>query len=148
MRYYDTSALVKRYIIEPGRSEVVLLTEADRHPCTGVMSGAEVPSALAQAMRLGRLGAEQAAEMCLRFQREWRQDYTFIALDRELASEAGDLAWRHGLRGFDAAHLACAREVGRLYGEPVTLVTFDRRLWQAARAEGLDVFPADLGGVH
>jgi len=60
------------------------------------------------------------------------------------------LAWEHGLRGYDAVHLAAAslrQDAADEYirmGEQVTFSTFDRRLWETARGVGLALHPADL----
>lgn len=59
-----------------------------------------------------------------------------IEVTPALAVTAGDLAEARGLRGYDAVHLASA-----LLGadDDVAIATADRRLAEAARAEGLDV---------
>ncbi len=56
-----------------------------------------------------------------------------IGLDPDLAHSAGDLAEAHGLRGYDAVHLACALH---LEGDDILLVTWDNALNTAARATG------------
>ena len=55
--------------------------------------------------------------------------------DLDLVHVAGELADRHGLRGFDAVHLASALKVQELKGT-VTFAAFDRALVRAAKAEG------------
>jgi predicted nucleic acid-binding protein len=55
-----------------------------------------------------------------------------IAIDEALARAAGELASEHGLRGYDAVHLASALA---LEGE-VVLVTWDADLGDAARTTG------------
>ncbi|MHB0876170.1 MAG: type II toxin-antitoxin system VapC family toxin [Anaerolineae bacterium] len=145
MRYYDASALVKFYVVETGSGDVRQLLRSDTLSVTSAVAGSEVPAAIARARRMGRItlpGAEAAMAM---FRQEWLAKYMTLPLDDELALEAGELAWRHGLRGFDAAHLASAIALGRLYGERITVVTYDRHLWRAAKAEGMDAFPAELG---
>ena len=57
---------------------------------------------------------------------------------------AGNLAWEHNLRGYDAVHLAAALSWGEALNAPVTLATFDRQLWQAAKMQGLRAYPDDL----
>ncbi|NPV09095.1 MAG: type II toxin-antitoxin system VapC family toxin [Anaerolineae bacterium] len=140
IRYYDASALVKRYVLEPGAADVGALMAADGSPITGAASGAEVPAALAKATRLGSVSLEDARAALQAFLHEWER-YERIPLDGRLGREAGELAWRHGLRGFDAVHLAAAIRAGQLHGESVTLVTYDHRLAEAAKAAGLEVYP-------
>ena len=55
------------------------------------------------------------------------------------------LAWLHGLRGYDAVHLAAAMTWQDAFGMPVTLATFDRLLWKVAGQDGIGlVYPSDL----
>jgi uncharacterized protein len=56
-----------------------------------------------------------------------------VAIDDPLARHAGDLAAEHGLRGYDAVHLACALH---LKGDDILLATWDSALNAAARATG------------
>ena len=46
---------------------------------------------------------------------------------------------------YDAVHLAAARFWQSSLGEPVTLATYDRQLWQAGDAAGLGAWPP--GGI-
>ena len=50
---------------------------------------------------------------------------------------AGDLAEQHALRGFDAIHLASARELWTLTQYTPTFVCFDDQLRSAAEAIGM-----------
>jgi hypothetical protein len=62
-----------------------------------------------------------------------------IGIDGTLARSAGELAELHGLRGYDAVHLASAISVED--AELVT-VTWDHDLADAAVASGYAVVPA------
>lgn len=57
---------------------------------------------------------------------------------------ADHLAWEHGLRGYDAVHLAAALPWHEALGESVTVATYDKQLWQAAQSTGLVVWPESL----
>lgn len=61
-----------------------------------------------------------------------------IGLDPNLAHSAGDLAEAHGLRGYDAVHLATAL---RIDGDSLLLATWDGDLARAAVAAGCSVSP-------
>jgi predicted nucleic acid-binding protein len=61
-----------------------------------------------------------------------------IGVDDALARSAGELAELHGLRGYDAVHLASALA----FGTDTTLVTWDHDLADAAVACGYTVVPA------
>jgi len=61
-----------------------------------------------------------------------------ISLDPGLAHSAGDLAEAHGLRGYDAVHLATALSID---SDSMLLATWDGDLARAAVAAGCSVSP-------
>ena len=63
-----------------------------------------------------------------------------VAVDTAVVVRAGELAARHALAALDAIHLASALSIATPTDRP-TFVTFDRRLAEAALAEGLTVLP-------
>jgi len=65
-------------------------------------------------------------------------EFDVIGLDPDLAHSAGDLAEAHGLRGYDAVHLATALSVE---SDSVLLATWDGDLARAAVAAGCSVSP-------
>jgi len=141
--YLDASAAVKRYVTEPGTAEVRQVIEASSIVGTGLISRAEIAAALAKAARMGVLLPEEAEAASEAFRVEW-PDFIRIQITEALVARADSLAWQHGLRGYDAVHLAAALTWQEGMGEPVTLATFDKRLWESARQSGLLVFPDDL----
>lgn len=62
----------------------------------------------------------------------------FIGLDPVLSHTAGDLAEVHGLRGYDAVHLATALSIDR---DSMVVATWDGDLARAAVAAGCAVSP-------
>ncbi len=134
--YLDASALVKRYVAEVGSTEVdQLLARADVVG-TVAISRAEVAAALAKAARVGTLRRDEAEAAVQVFRAEW-VDLVRLQLTEVILAQDDTLAWEVGLRGYDAVHLAVARSWQSSLGEPVTLATYDRQLWQAAGAAGL-----------
>lgn len=63
-----------------------------------------------------------------------------IGLDETLARAAGELAEHHGLRGYDAVHLASATTINH---PELVLATWDRALASAAVAKKHTVVPAE-----
>lgn len=61
-----------------------------------------------------------------------------IGLDPDLAHTAGELAEAHGLRGYDAVHLATALSID---GDSMLFATWDGDLANAAVAAGCSVAP-------
>jgi predicted nucleic acid-binding protein len=74
--------------------------------------------------------------------RAW-QDLLVVEIDEDVAAAAVAIARDHPVRASDAVHLASARAVASTEGA-VTFGCFDRRLWEAAGALGMERFPADL----
>ena len=141
--YLDASALVKRYVAEPGSTEVEALIGAARATGTGVVSRAEFAAALAKAARVGLVTREAAAEALEAFNADW-EHLIRLQLSEPLVARAAALAWEHGLRGYDAVHLATALVWRETLGETVTLATYDRELWRGAQASGLSPWPAEM----
>ena len=141
--YLDASALVKRYVAEPGTEAVQELLGQVVVTGTAIITQVEVTAALAKAVRMGILPRDEAASALELFQAEW-QDLERLQVTEPILFRASELAWEKGLRGYDATHLAAARSWQELLGQPVLLASFDRQLWEAARTTGLVVWPEAL----
>ncbi len=141
--YLDASALVKRYVAERGTDDVARLVEAASVVGTSLISRAETSAALAKAIRQGALTRAAGAAALQVFRSEWpllvRVQATEVVMAR-----ADALAWDLNLRGYDAVHLSTALTWQEGLGEGITLATFDRQLWEAARMQGVVAFPEDL----
>lgn len=71
---------------------------------------------------------------------EW-SGFHRLPVNEPLVARADALVCEHNLRGNDAIHLAGALTWQELLDVPVTLVTYDRELAEAARASGMAVLP-------
>ena len=144
--YLDASALVKRYVAEPGSAEVgEAIAEADLVG-TALVSRPEVAAALAKAVRTATLTQEEAAA-CLQFLREEWPNLMRVQVTEMVVARADTFAWELDLRGYDAVHLAAASLWQDALGERVTFSTFDRQLWEAAKRIGMILHPDDLPGL-
>lgn len=135
MRYFDASALAKRYVRERGNAKVVRLLSSGA-AATSRLSAVEIASAL---MRRSREGAFSNAD----------RDRALAALDRdlpsmliveltpEIATRAQTLLQRQPLRAGDAIQLASGLYLQEELHEEVQFVAFDKTLSAAARREGL-----------
>ena len=141
--YLDSSALVKRYVAEIGSSQVERITAQADIKGTAIISRAEVSAALGKAARMGTLTHAEASAALQAFRAEW-PNLPRIALTEAVVARADEQAWEHGLRGYDAVHLATAIFWQEMMEETLTLATFDRQLWKAGKATGLVVWPNDL----
>lgn len=141
--YLDPSALVKRYVVERGSDAVEELIADAEALGTALVSRAEVVAAFAKAVRTGTLEDEEAQQAREAFQTDW-PDFVRLAISERVVARAADAAWDHGLRGYDALHLAAAVTWKDVQQAPLALATYDRRLWQAGREEDLRPWPDDL----
>ncbi len=101
-----------------------------------------MPTALTKAVRVGVLSREEVALALEVFREEW-PSLVRIQVTEPLLRRAEEVAWQEGLRGYDATHLAAALFWQDVLGEPVGVATFDRQLWDAARRQGMRVFPEE-----
>lgn len=133
--YIDTSALVKLLTGERGSQAVDELWNSAASVATSGLAHVEGRAALAAAARSGRL--EPAAHTRGKRALAVRLGSAFLVdATRELIAEAGDLAERHRLRGYDAVHLASALT---LPADQVLLTTWDADLARAAGERALAV---------
>jgi uncharacterized protein len=134
---------VKEYVEERGSDEVVGIVARATMIGTALISRAEVAAALGKAVRMGVVEREEGFANLQAFRDEW---FDLVRLDvtAELVARADEYAWQFGLRGYDAVHLAAASSWQTALGQQVTLATFDRSLWEAAKHTGLTVYPSDL----
>jgi uncharacterized protein len=141
--YLDASALVKRYVAEPGTAEVFAVIAQADNIGTGLICRAEVAAAFAKSVRTRALTYGDALECLRSFRRDW-STIVRLQLTEQVVARADALTWDYGLRGYDAVHLASALVWQDSAREPVTLVTFDKPLWEAATQTGLIAYPSDL----
>ncbi len=141
--YLDASALVKRYVAEAGSDEVAALVDTASVVGTSIISRAEVAAALAKASRMQGVPRHEAEAALRAFDAEWTA-LARVQMSEMLVARAAVVAWDHGLRGYDAVHLATAVFWQDMVGERVSVATFDLQLWRAARTTGLGVRPEGL----
>ena len=140
--YLDSSALVKRYIDEPHSDEVTGLMDQALAIGTSAISRVEVAAALARAARGNRLDAEGAGRAQEEFAEDW-PDFGKVPLTDALLTLAERLAWKHGLRAYDAVQLAAALVCEETITEvdESVFACFDDELSAAATDEGLTAWP-------
>jgi uncharacterized protein len=134
--YFDTSALIKRYVTEPGRREVLQLLRKNECVVSAVLP-VEVRSALRRRVAEGTLDATRVARILKRFTAD-RAFWTFVEVSREVLAAAETLSAVHPLRALDAIHVASAQLFTDRIGSPVfTFVSADTRQTTAAAALGM-----------
>ena len=142
---FDTSALVKRHVREPGSAWVRSLTIARAAHTIYIarITAVEVYAAISRRQRVGSLSPAQAGAILGHFRRHLTHRYLILELTPSLSANAMHLARTRGLRAYDAVQLAAALEVNRLYQSaglgPAVLLSSDQELNAAAVTEGLSV---------
>lgn len=146
--YFDTSALVKRYVVEQGSPWVQSITDpvAANTIFIAQITGVEVIATVAR--RLGNVSPGDAATLISSFRHDFANQYQVVVVNDALIEHAMDLAENYRLRGYDAVQFAAALEVHArstamgiavLGGPTMTLVSADNELSDAAVAKGLTV---------
>lgn len=131
--YLDTSSLVTLYVDEPGSGAVRTDIARAAVVATSVIAYPEARAAMARRYREGALtrAAFSAAKRSL--DADWPK-YLAVVVTEGLCREAGRLAERYALRGYDSVHLASYLEVARHAGAVDTrFSSFDVSLNDAAK---------------
>ncbi len=136
MNYFDTSALIKRFVAEDGSSVVNSLFTRQGIAATAKIAYPEVYAGLSRKRREGHLSQRFYNLACRQFERDWPA-YVHVELRDEVLVLARELIQRHPLKAYDAIHLASALSLQTGLGEEVTFVVADDRLRLAAQAEQL-----------
>lgn len=131
--FFDTSALVKRYVRETGSRWVnSLMTQPVTRVYISRLAEAEVSPAITR-----RLSGNAAARLLRHFDQDVATTYVQLTITDSIINDAVQLTRSHRLRGCDALQLATARQLAQL--QPTTLfLCADNDLLVAARAEGLN----------
>jgi predicted nucleic acid-binding protein len=136
--YLETSRLVKLYVEESGSDETASLLEKAEFAATSIISYVEARAALARKTRDGGLTEDGHKMAKASLEADWER-FIVLHTGMDVVREAARLAEKHGLRGFDALHLASALSFGSgAEGKfSVIFASADVKLKEAARIEGL-----------
>lgn len=134
--YFDTSALIKRYVEERGRREVLQLLRKNDCVVSAVLP-VEVRSALRRRVSEGALDENRIATILRRFTAD-RAFWTVIEVSGEVLAVAETLSAAHPLRALDAIHVASAQLFAtRISPSEFIFVSADIRQTTAAAALGM-----------
>lgn len=143
--YLDTSALVKRYAMEPGTNWIEDLTDpkSGHDIYTVILTGAEMIAALFRKARTLDIAQPEAIRAAHNFRPDWQTHYQIIEIIPSTVERAMDLIERHGLRGYDAVHIASALAIHAARATAglgtLTFISSDMGQLGAAALEGLVV---------
>ena len=142
--YFDSSALVKRYVAETGSGDVRALLDRAT-PATSRLSAVEIASALARRCREGHLSASLRDRLLGELDEDLESFY-LVEVAPDVVRFASAMLKRNPLRAADAVHLASSLVLQEKLGSPVVFAAFDRNLAAAASREGIETFPAGSDG--
>ncbi|MEK6287057.1 MAG: type II toxin-antitoxin system VapC family toxin [Acidobacteriota bacterium] len=143
--FFDSSAIVKRYLIEAGSGWVTSIADlaAGNEIYLARVTLVEVISAITRKTRSSGLSAGGAGKAISDFRDDFANEYSVIELTPSLIEWAAELAETHALRAYDAVQLSAAlqidAEMKAAGASPITLASADGPLNTAAIAEGLAV---------
>jgi len=139
--FLDSSALVKRYVVESGTPWVVDLVEGDGHLLVSRLTLVELTATVVRRARAGDLSADDLAVVLEVVENEFRTRYDVIEVGGAVVSRALDVVRAHGLRAADAIQLACALTAfgASSASTETAVVSSDQELNAAAEKEGLRV---------
>jgi len=143
--YLDTSALVKKYFEEKNSAEVISAWKSSLGISTSAVAYAELLAAVYRKASETRANKSLFERVVSTFQEDW-SSFIIVEVDNRLNETIHKVIANHGLRGFDAIHLASALAIGSAVTDNFFFVCYDERLAQAARAEGLDTLPSSAPG--
>ena len=136
--YFDTSALIKRYVQEPGRREVLQLLRGHDVVASAILS-VELRSAFRRRVADRTLDAAHVSRMMSRIAAD-RDYWTLVEVGSDVLAAAETLATTRPLRTLDAIHVASAQLFAARTGTPaLRFVSADRLQAEAAAAVGLAV---------
>jgi len=131
--YVDSSALLKRYLIEPDSKLGQSLLDEDVDLVTSRITIVEVRRALgllASAVERVLTRANFAHDL---------ESISIVEVDALVCADAASIAEETGLRSLDSIHVASARRISDV---DITFITFDVRQAAVARSLGLTVLGA------
>lgn len=142
--FFDSSALVKRYMPELGTAWVRKLTtrESGNAIILAPVTTVEIMSAIARHYHDGLIELSILQAFRNLVMRHMLTQYTVLNLSSEIMKNALDSHERHRLRAYDSVQLASAYILHRrasAVGETIVFVAADTRLLAAAVSEGLSV---------
>jgi predicted nucleic acid-binding protein len=136
MMYFDSSALVKRYLKEDGTEKVNSLIASQRLIATSKLAYPEILSTLTRKQREVEISRKDFKSVIAIFEKDWEKLF-IVEFHDELLKTIKELLGKYSLKGADTLHLSSAIWLGRVTKTRVTFVASDATLLRAARSENL-----------
>lgn len=138
MLYVDSSALVKKYVEEPGSDRVLKLLAQSGMAVTSKLAYPELLAGLGRKRREKGITEKDYRDALVDFESDWNA-FLIIEFQDELLAVIKLLTMKHALKGADLVHLASALWIQKAAKEKVDFVASDIQLLRAAKAEKLEI---------
>ena len=142
MLFFDTSALIKRYISEPGTRKVNELFESAKGIIISSFTKIETHSTLRRLFNVKVLSGEDYKRLEANVLHDFKK-FTILSFNHEIEEKAIELIGKYQLKTLDSIRLAsclsCRAEIR-------SFIVSDGKLRLAAEAEGLEVIDPTVTG--
>lgn len=140
--YFDTSALLKKYVEERGSECLSRIYAEAKTAATSALTYAEVHSALSRLHRFQKLSKTNWIRLLDNFEKDWKKFYV-IEFSKEVEQEIPNIFQKFPLRGIDGVHLASAASLAK-HSLDFPFVCCDQRLNNAASDYGFKVINPEI----
>ena len=138
MIYFDSSALVKRYLKEVGSETVNAILLSEKTIATSKLAYPEILSAFMRKHRAGELSQKPLRSVIDQFESDWAYFFV-IEFHGDLLAGIKALIEKYPLKGADSVHLSSALWLKQNTREDVQFVASDLMLLKIAESENLHV---------
>ncbi|MGA2400704.1 MAG: type II toxin-antitoxin system VapC family toxin [Syntrophobacteraceae bacterium] len=138
MIYFDSSALVKRYIEEEGSDKVNALLEEGSVAAASRLAYAEILAAITRRHKAGEIETKAFERIKRAFKADWAS-LAVVEMHEEVFQFIDDVIAKYALKGADSIHLSTALWLKGATKEDVVFVASDLELLKAAKAEKLRI---------
>ena len=136
--YIDSSALIKRYLIEAGSETLAQFLQSAPLLMTSSLTELEIWAAFERAKRVRRIDSPNYRRLATDFSREMAAGFiALVPINPSIHSMAIRAIRQRRLRAPDAVQLATALSFQGTSGTQVEFICADRALLEAARLEGI-----------
>ena len=148
--YFDSSAIVKRYVDEPGSIWIRQLCEQNRPGTSerlnlitvGEIALVEVSAAFGILVRRNLIPKKFSERVYRKFVDDFRTEYDLAHITSVVLLNAANLAQRYPLKAYDAMQLSLGLQSNaslKAENLSLTFVSGDDQLLRAAQAQGLTI---------
>lgn len=138
MIYFDSSALVKRYLKEIGSDRVKQIINHMPFIATSKLTFPEILSAFARKYKTGDISEDKFTQSVKKFEIEWNY-FLIVEIQDELFPIIKRTLKKHYLKGADSIHLSSAIWLKDNTKEDITFVSADKNLIKVVQAEKIKI---------